>query len=128
MSALKVRETAIVPVTGVDLSASTGLIVKYNNGTVAVNDSATASAVGLCIEGNAATKQSSIALLGASEGTFRAKAGGTVKAFQALQQKNDGTLEADAGTGARVVCAVALQDGAAGDLIEVALLAPRVLA
>lgn len=128
MSALKVRETAIVPVTGVDLSASTGLIVKYDDGTVAVNDSATASAVGLCIEGNAATKTSSIAILGAVEGTFRAKLGGTVKRFQALQQKNDGTLEADAGTGGRVVVGVAQEAGASGDLIEVALLAPRVLA
>lgn len=125
-SALLVRENAIVPHTGVDLSAAEGLLLKENSGALAVNDSATTPARAVCLEGNVAAKDSSVAILGAQGGVVRLKLTGNVTKYGLLQQVNDGTVEADAGSGARVLVAVALEAGSDSQLVEAALIPPRI--
>lgn len=132
MSALKCRETAIVPVVaGSDLRDKEGYLTEYDSGTgvMAVNTSATVPAKGVVLEGADTDKVSSIGILGAVEGSVRLKAGGAIAKFDRVQQKNDGTVVTDAGPGnARVVVGVALEAAAAGDLFEAALLAPVIAA
>lgn len=114
-----IEGSPIIPVTGVDFSASLGLLVKNNAGAPAVNDSATAPAFGVVLEGNIATRQSSIGILGAT-GPVRMKAGGAIGRFSQVQQAADGTIVTDAGAGnARVIVGVALEAAAAGDLVLV---------
>jgi hypothetical protein len=125
MSALATRQSAIIPITGVDLSAATGLLLKEDSGSLAVNDSATAAARAVCLDGNVAAKDSTVGILGCLSQTFRLKAGGAITKFNLVQQKSDGTVEVDAGTGSRVIVGVALEDAASGDLFEVAPIAPR---
>jgi hypothetical protein len=128
MSALKARDNAFVVVDGVDYTDKEGYLVKSAAGVHAVNDSATAPAIGVLVEGNAAAKNSTIGILGAIEGSVRMKAGGAIAKFDRVQQKNDGTVITDAGAGnARVVVGVALEAAAAGDLFEVAPIAPMIL-
>jgi hypothetical protein len=129
MSALHVRTDGIIPHSGVDLSAATGKLVKADGaGSLAVNDSAAVAAMGVVLEGNAAAKDSSIGILGAINGTVRMKAGGAGKKFDKVQQKNDGTVQKDAGAGARVIVGIAGEDFADGDLFEVAAQTPQTLA
>jgi hypothetical protein len=129
MSALKCRLTAIIALTGVDLSAATGKLISFDGaGTHAVTASATVPAVGVCVEGNVAAKDSAVAILGATEGSVRMVAGGAIFKGDRVMQKNDGTVVVDAGPGtARVVVGVALEAAAAGDLFEVAPIAPMIL-
>ena|SRR5437867_3850325 len=127
-SALLTRETAIVPVTGVNYTDKEGYLVKAAAGVHALNDSKTVPAFGVILEGVAAAKNSSVGILGALSGTVRLKAGGAIKQFDRLEQKNDGTVVTDEAAGtARVVVGVALEDAAAGDLFEAATLAPVIL-
>lgn len=124
-SALLTKETAIIPHTGVDFTDKEGYLVKENAGALALNDSATAAALGVVLEGNAAAKQSSVGVLGGFSGTCRVKLGGAVTKYNRLQQKSDGTLEVDAGSGARAIVGIALETGVANDLIEAVLFSPR---
>lgn len=125
MSALTTRANGIVAVTGVDLSTKTGYLVKESSGTVAVNDSASAVALGVVLSGEVAAKDSAIGVLGAVAGTVKIKTSGAITKFNRVQQAADGTVVADAGTGSRVIVGVALESAASGDLIEVATFAPR---
>jgi hypothetical protein len=127
-SALLTKEIAIIPHTGVDFTDKEGYLVKENAGALALNDSAVAAARGVILEGADDDEQSSIGILGAFAGTVRVKLGGAVAKYNLLQQKNDGTVEVDAAAGARVLVGIALEAGAAGDLIEAALFAPRLAA
>jgi hypothetical protein len=83
---------------------------------------------GVILEGATTSGKSAIAVAaGGFKGTVRLKLGttpGTVKAGVLLQTNNDGTVRADAGTGARVLTAQALESGAAGELIEAVLFKP----
>lgn len=126
MSALTTRANGIVAVTGVDLSTKTGYLVKESSGTVAVNDSASAVALGVVLSGEVAAKDSAIGVLGAIAGTVKLKTSGAITKFNRVQQAADGTVVADAGTGSRVIVGVALESAASGDLIEVATFDPRI--
>jgi hypothetical protein len=127
-SALLARENNIILVTGVDYTDKEGYLVKAAAGVDALNDSKTVPAFGVILDGAAAAKNSSVGILGALSGSVRLKAGGAIKQFDRLEQKNDGTVVSDEGAGtARVVVGVALEDAAAGDLFEAATLAPVIL-
>jgi len=127
-SALLARENTIILVTGVDYTDKEGYLVKAAAGVDALNDSKTVPAFGVILDGAAAAKNSSVGILGALSGSVRLKAGGAIKQFDRLEQKNDGTVVSDEGAGtARVVVGVALEDAAAGDLFEAATLAPVIL-
>ena len=127
-SALLSRENAIVPITGVNYTAKEGYLVKAAAGVHAVNDSKTVPAIGVILDGAVAAKDSALGILGALSGPVRLKAGGAIKQFDRLEQKNDGTVVTDEGAGtARVVVGVALEDAAAGDLFEAATLGPVIL-
>lgn len=125
MSALFTQENAVLPFTGVDLSSARGLLLKEGSGTLAVNDSATAAARAVVLEGNEADEQSSVGVLGALPGVVRLKAGGVITKYNLLQQKNDGTVEADAGSGSRVIVGMACESAVSGDLFEAVTFAPR---
>src|ERR1051325_6882522 len=127
-SALLARENTIILVTGVDYTDKEGYLVKAAAGVDALNDSKTVPAFGVILAGAAAAKDSRVGMLGALSGSVRLKAGGAIKQFDRLEQKNDGTVVSDEGAGtARVVVGVALEDAAAGDLFEAATLAPVIL-
>lgn len=125
MSAITTRSNGIVAVTGVDLSTKTGYLVKESSGSVAVNDSASAEALGVVLSGEVAADDSSIGILGAISGTVKIKTSGAITKFNRVQQAADGTIVTDAGSGSRVIIGIALETGASGDLIEVATFAPR---
>lgn len=133
MSSLYARGNAIIRVTGVDLSAAQGKAVKFANGVVAVNDSATVPATGIVLDGNIAARDSSIGILGGLQAPVLVKIAGDSAALKygdTIQQKNDGTWTKDAGAGARAVGGViTAEDGAvAGDLVEAQLFAPQIRA
>jgi hypothetical protein len=97
--------------------------------TATVSASAAVPATGVVMNGEAVANKSSIGILGAPGiGTVYMKASGVIAAGARVQQAADGTIVTDAGAGnARVVVGVALEAAAAGDLIEVAPLAPMIL-
>ena len=128
MSVLAARQTPILPITGTDLSALLGKLITFSAGVPAVSASATVPAVAIVLDGNIATKNSSVGFLAANLPPVRAKISATATAISlgdTLQQSTDGTLTNDAGTGARVVVGVCTDpNGAvAGDLCEVAFFA-----
>lgn len=125
MSALFTRPTAIVVHTGVNFTDKEGYLLKENSGALAVNDSATAPARAVCLNGEVADKDSTVGILGALGGTVRLKASGSIAKYALVQQAADGTVVTDAGSGSRVIVGVALQAAASGDLFEVATIAPR---
>jgi len=118
----------ILAVTGVDLTGKEGYLIKNNAGVHAVNTSATVPAIAVCLEGDVAAKQSSIAMLGALDGAVRVKSSGAIAKFDKICQAADGTLVTDAGAGARVQVGTALEAAAAGDLFQAILHTPVVLA
>lgn len=132
MSALFCRASAVVPATpAADQSSKEGYTVNLTSVsgvlTATVSSSATVVAEGVILEGRTTSAKSSIGILGALSGTVRLKLSGTVSAGDKVQQSTDGTVVTDAGSGARVVIGVALEDGVSGDLIEVATFTPLTL-
>lgn len=125
MSALTTRSNAIFSHTGVNFSGKEGYLLKENSGALAINDSATAAARAVVLNGEVAANDSSVGILGAIGGTVKLKLSGSVTKYNLVQQVNDGTVTVDAGTGNRVLVGVALETGVSGDLIEVATFAPR---
>jgi hypothetical protein len=130
-SALAARGNAILPITGVDLSAALGKLVTFAGGVPAVSASATVPAVGIVLDGEIATKESSIGFLGCSIPPVRAlisAAANPLEQGDTVQQAADGTLTNDAGAGARVVVGVLTDpNGAvAGDFAEVSFFTPQI--
>ncbi len=131
MSALKTRQAAIVSRTPAgDYSSKTGYLVTDDGTTATVSSSATVPATGLILEaGKDANSKITIGILGAFGGTVLLKAGGTIAAGARVQQASDGTVVTDAGAGnARVVVGVAMEAAVSGDLVEVAVFTPMILA
>lgn len=131
-SALFCRNNAVLPATpAADQSGKEGYLVNLTSVsgvlTATVSSSATVVAEGVILEGRPTTGKSSVGIHGAISGTVRVKLSGTVSAGDKLQQAADGTLVTDAGSGARVVVGIALEDGVSGDLIEAALFTPLTL-
>lgn len=131
MSALKIRDDGILPLTpAADYSAKRGYLVTHDGATATLSASATTRAQGVILEPNKstagyATEEVTVGLLGSMSGTVRMCAGGAISAGAWVQQDSDGQVITDAGTGSRVIVGQALEAAtAAGDLIEVAPIAP----
>lgn len=117
----------IIRETATDLSASIGKLVTFSAGVPSVSASATVPAPGLVLDarkrvvGSTTTYDNSILLLGGGE-VVLAKISASATAISVgdeLQQSTDGTLTNDAGSGARLIVAVAVQSAVAGDLAVV---------
>jgi hypothetical protein len=134
MSSLAARGNPIIPTTGVDLSASLGKLVKFVAGAPAANGSATVPAVGVVLEGNIATKESSVGLLGGNLPPVRALISGASAALHQgdlVMQAADDTLTLDVGPGTGRVVVGVLSDAngaVAGDLAEVTFFTPQIRA
>lgn len=129
MSALKIRAAAFISLAcAADYSAKKGYLVTHDGATATVSASATVRAKGVIVEANAGvdyTKEKvTVALLGSTEGTVPMCAGGVIAAGDWVQQDSDGQILTDAGTGGRVIVGQALESAVAGDIIEVAPIAP----
>lgn len=123
MSALKLRVAAIISLlSAADYSAKKGYLVGHDGTTATVSSSATTRAKGVILE--ASTTRVTIGLLGSIEGTVPMCAGGAISAGDWVQQDSDGQVLTDAGSGSRVIVGQALESGVAGDIIEVAPIAP----
>jgi hypothetical protein len=100
---------------------------KKGYGVTVASDTATLSASasvhidGVILDPEGTDGKASIGILGSGLPPVYVRLGGTVTKGGKLQQKSDGTFEADAGTGARVVCGRALESGVSGELIEAVL-------
>ncbi len=106
-----------------------GYLVKLSSGKAALNTSATVEAYGVILDGEDTTGRSSIGVLGGNIGPVRLK--NTVAAIskgERLMQVNDGTVTKDAGSGARVVVAKALEDGSVDELVKCLPILPIVYA
>lgn len=131
MSSLYARGNALIPVTGVDLSAALGKAVKFTAGVPAVNDSATVPAKGVVLEAAAADGVSTIGILGGLTAPVRVKIAGDsadLKLGDGIMQKSDGTFTLDTGADPRCFAGVITDpNGAvAGDLAEAQLVAPQI--
>ncbi len=125
MSAKYVKDLAIVAMTPTaDHTALKGYLVANSGGNAAVNTSTTVPALGVILDGEPTTGKDAIALLGGNHGTVKLKAGGAITAFAKLQQKNDGTVIVDAGTGARVIVGLALEAAALNEIFEAMVIFP----
>ena len=131
-SSLAARGNAIIPVTGVDLSAKLGKLVKFTAGAPAANGSATVPATGVVLEGNLSTQQSSVGILGVLPFPVRVQISGTATQLyqgDTIIQAADDTFTNDPGTGTGrvVVGVITCPTGAvAGDLCEAALFTPQI--
>jgi hypothetical protein len=120
------RSNAIIPITpAADHTGKEGYAVVIVDGKSSIVTSNTAAPIGVITEGADTTGKDSVALIGGGlAGTVKVKLGtspGTVVLGTYLEIKADGAFKADAGTSG-TVCALALETGAAGELIEAALL------
>lgn len=125
MSATLARNNAILRFApSADQRERDGYLVDIAGNTATVSASATVPAKGLILDGDREGGASSIMILGPAAGTVRVRLSGAVTKGDRLQQAADGTLVADAGSGARVVAGVAMEDGGAGWLIEAVMHMP----
>jgi hypothetical protein len=120
------RANAIVPITpAADHTGKEGYAVKIVSQEAAIVTSINDAPIGVILEGAGITGKDSVALIGSGLArTVKLKLGtspGTVNLGTLLEIKSDGTFKADAGTSG-TVCAMALETGAAGELIEAVLL------
>jgi hypothetical protein len=120
------RENAILPlIPAADYTGKEGYFVKIVSGEASLCTGTTDAPIGVITEGDAA--QVSVALIGAGlSGTVKVKitatTPGTIVLGSPLElAAEDGTVKLGTGGGATVV-AVALESGAAGELIEALLL------
>jgi len=131
-----VKNSQIIPVTpAADHSGKDGYFVDIASGEAAISTDATVAPFGVITEGfsntNAPAKDS-IATPGFG-GTVKVKITGTSPGTIVLGTKltlaaEDGTVMADAGSGARVIVAEALESGSGEELIEARLIEPQVIA
>lgn len=117
------REKALVRLANkasTDLSGKEGFIAEYDSG---LKLSGGTNALGVITEGGAT--ESDVAILGTFDGVLRGKAAGTIAVGNKLKVDSNGKLAAYA-SGAGTVVGVALQAGAADELVEFAPMAPEV--
>ncbi len=122
----RVRETPIIALTpAADYSALAGRLVSVSGDTCELLDNALTPAHGILLDGGTGTDgHATVAILGPPFGTVRVKASGTITKGDRIQQGADGTVVTDAGSGARVIVGVALENAVSGDLFEAALHQP----
>lgn len=120
-----VRKEAIIAMTpAVDHSAKEGYFIILTAGLPVVSAAVTDVPFGVLLDGEVAGGVDSIGVCSGSFGTAHVKLSGPVFKGDSLQLHTDGSAVVDAGTGARVVVAKALEDGVSGDLIEAVILTP----
>ena len=112
-----------------DQRSSRGIFVEASSGSAAIVNAATDLPIGVIVDGTDTTGKSSIAV---SPGLVvvvkvTGTSPGTINLGTYLTLKADGTVQADAGSGARVQVARALESGAANELISAVLLPPLTL-
>ena len=127
------RDTAVIPMTpSADHTGKEGYFVEYAAGPkAAICNAAADIPLGVIVDGADTTGNSAVATP-AFGGTVKVKVTGTrpgtINMGTYLTLKADGTVQADAGSGARVRVARALEAGAANELIEAYLMEPTALA
>ena len=127
-SALAVREDAIYPFTpAADQSAKRGYLVTVSEDTATLSASASTMADGIILEGADTDGESIVGMLSGLRSPVMGKLGGSVTKGDLLAQHTDGTMITDAGSGARVLVAQAMETGVAGDLIEIVCFKPITL-
>ena len=118
------REKALVRLANkasTDLSGKEGFIAEYDSG---LKLSGGTNALGLITEGGA--ENSDVAILGTFDGILRGMASGTIAVGNKLVVDSDAKLKAlPATAGTYTVVGVALQAGAAGELVEFAPMKPE---
>jgi hypothetical protein len=126
MSTLLARANSIIPITAAaDHTGLEGYFVEIASGKAAVVNAVTDIPLGVIVQGDVADGKDSIAVPGGIAGTVKVKLGGAVTAIGAfLTVTTAGTVITDAGSGARVQVARALETGAADELIEAVLINP----
>lgn len=120
------KNKIITMVTAATSVGKEGYGYTMTGGTATIGASATVHHKGICIVGAASPTKATFALAGSEEPVYL-KLSGTVTEGDYLQQAADGTYVVDAGSGARVVGAIALEAGISGDLIRAALVGPFTL-
>lgn len=108
-----------------DQTNSRGYFVEASSGSAAIVNAATDIPIGVIVDGQTTSGKSSIAV--APGLIVKVKVGstpGTINLGTYLTVKNDGTVIADAGSGARVQVARALESGVATELIDAVLINP----
>ena len=118
------REKALVRLANkasTDLSGKEGFIAEYDSG---LKLSGGTNALGVITEGGAAS--SDVAILGTFDGILRGMASGTVAVGDKLVVDSDAKVKAlPATAGTYTVVGVAIQAGAAGELVEFAPMKPE---
>lgn len=124
------RSEAIIPSTHTaDFTGLDGYFVETASGVDSIVNAVTDIPLGVVLEG--LVKNSTLATQN-FHGVVKVKvtptAPGTIVRGTYLTVKTDGTVQADAGSGARTRVARALEAGAAGELIDAYLMEPAALA
>lgn len=106
-----------------------GYFVEASSGSAAIVNSAADLPLGVIVDGGDTTGKSSIAIAPGPIAMVKVTgtSPGTINLGTYLTVKNDGTVQADAGTGSRVQVARALESGAANELIAAVLIPPLAL-
>lgn len=125
------RTNAIIPMSPTaDHTGKEGYFVENSSGQAAICNAATDIPLGVITEGAPVGGMSSIALPALGEITrvkVTATSPGTITVGTYLTLKSDGTVQADAGSGARVRVARATEDAVAGELVAAYLVEPTAL-
>lgn len=122
MSAASAGSSNIITLTpAASLVGKEGYGVTATGGVATLGASATVPHKGIVLQGALTTGKATIALESFHEPVF-VKVTGTVTQGDYLQQSTDGSYVVDAGSGSRVLGAVALEAGVSGDLIRAALI------
>jgi len=123
-----VRNQALIPLTpAADHSEKAGYFCEIDSdGKAAVVSAATTLPLGVIVEGQTTDGLDTVACSNFG-GTVLVKLEGAVSAGDRLELTADGDVIEDSGSGARVIVAQALEDGAATELIEAVLISPIAL-
>jgi hypothetical protein len=123
-----VRDKALIPLTpAADHSEKAGYFCEIDSsGEAAVVSAADTLPLGVIVEGQDTDGLDTVACHNFG-GTVPVKLEGAVSAGDRLELTADGDVIEDSGSGARVIVGQALEDGAATELIEAALISPIAL-
>jgi len=127
-----VNERAILALTpNADHTDKEGFFIELSSGAASIVNSAADLPYGLILDGETTNGKDTIALCAAFSGIVTVKvtdtAPGTIAAGVIGTVKSDGTVQADAGSGARVQVCQFLEAGVANELVKAVLLRPVAL-
>jgi len=126
------RAEQVIPITpDADHTGLEGYFIDIDGGESSLSDTVTVAPFGVILEGGKTNGKDSIATPGFG-GTVKVKVTGTAPGAIVLGSglklaAEDGTVKLDGGTGGGVRVAIALEAGAANELIEARLVEPQVL-